>query len=218
MQANKTISVVLADFQFLTRKAIKSLIEDIPGFQVVAQINQPENLMTSLKTVNPQLLVVDIFEKDPSYIDRIIEIKNRDTIEMLVITNSQNQQYIQKLLQAGIRGIVTKNCSEEEITTALKSVSKGQRFYCNNILNQIVEKDTEEDCKPTTLTTRELEVLKLIALGYKTSKIAQNLNISIHTVNSHRKNILRKLNISSPIHLVAYALDFGLVNIEYKKK
>lgn len=214
------ISVVLADFQFLTRKSIASLIKETPGFQLMEQIDNPKGLIEKLNALKPRLLVLDIFQNDPDFFNQVLEVSRQPDMHLLVITNSQNHDMIQSLLKAGIKGMVTKNCSEGEIINALKAVSIGHRFYCNSILNALLESDQKpaEDCEPTTLSQRELQVLQLIANGNTTEKIAAKLHISIHTVNSHRKNILRKLNISSPIHLVAYAVESGLVTIDYNKK
>jgi DNA-binding NarL/FixJ family response regulator len=214
------ISVVLADFQFLTRKSIASLIEETPGFHLAGQIDKPEVLNEKLHQLKPKLLVLDIFQDDPGFLDDVIQISRHPDMHLLIITNSQHHDTIQALLKAGIKGIVTKNCSETEIINALKAVAIGHRFYCNSILNIVMASDAQaaEDCEPTSLSPRELQVLKLIAHGNTTDKIAKKLHISIHTVNSHRKNILRKLNISSPIHLVAYAVETGLVTIDYNKK
>lgn len=214
------ITVVLVDFQFLTRKAIASLIEETPGYCLVSQIKKPENLTTKINSIKPDLVVLDVYEKNSGYLEEVINLQNKGNIKLLVITNSQNPKTIQALLKSGIKGMVTKNCSEIEIINALKAVSIGQRFYCNTILNSVLESNQQEveNCEPTTLSPRELQVLKLIANGNITAKIAEKLHISIHTVSAHRKNILRKLNITSPIHLVAYAVESGLVSVDHKKR
>lgn len=214
------ITVVLVDFQFLTRKAIASLIEETPGYCLVSQIKKPENLTTKINSIKPDLVVLDVYEKNSGYLEEVINLQNKGNIKLLVITNSQNPKTIQALLKSGIKGMVTKNCNEIEIINALKAVSIGQRFYCNTILNSVLESNQQEvvNCEPTTLSPRELQVLKLIANGNITAKIAEKLHISIHTVNAHRKNILRKLNITSPIHLVAYAVESGLVSVDHKKR
>ncbi len=92
-------------------------------------------------------------------------------------------------------------------------IAQGNRFYCNKVLELLthVEGNDPDDCIPTNLSAREVEILKLIATGYSTARISESLHISIHTVNSHRKNILKKLKLSSPTQLVAYAHEIGLV-------
>lgn len=205
-------SVLLADFQFLTRQGTTALIEGLPDFHVEHQVNDSADLENAVIENDPDLVVVDISDKDPKLIDLLEKIKGRTKSDFLVISNSQNRESMQRLLGMGIKGIVTKNCSEEEIVNALKSVEKGNRFFCNTILDLVVSaQNEEENCEPANLSSREYEVLKLITKGVKTNQIAEELHVSVHTINSHRKNILKKLNLSSPAQLIVYALESGLV-------
>ncbi len=219
-ERTSSAAVLLADFQFLTSMAMKDLIDRLPGFQIVGQFTSRKELLQGIAAVEYDLLVLDIFGEDTESLDQITKISQQSGRHMLIITNTQDRATVQALLKAGIKGIVTKSCSEEEITNALKAVSVGHRFYCNSILNLVMESGQlpQEASEPSMLSARELQVLKLIAQGNTTRKVADSLNISIHTVNSHRKNILRKLHISSPIHLIAYAVENGLVTIDYDKK
>lgn len=206
-----TNSVLLADFQFLTRQGISQLINSLPDFNVIETVSEPSKLESTIRSSKTDLVVIDISDKDPSMISLLEKIKGSTSSEFLIISNSQSKESIQRLLGMGIKGIVTKNCSEEEIINALRAVLKKHRFFCNNILELVVDNHEAEDCEPTTLSPREYEVLKLITKGYKTNQIAEELHVSVHTINSHRKNILRKLNIKSPAELIVYALESGIV-------
>lgn len=205
-------SVLLADFQYLTRQGIASLVKAMPGFELVKTIDSPEKLLPVVSEVNPDLIVIDISDKDKELIPQIRLLKESQSCHFLVISNSQTKDSIQQLLSMGIKGILTKNCSEEEIISGLRAVSQGNRFFCNNILDLVVETPQEkDDCAPTNLSPREYEVLELITKGMTTAQIAEHLHLSVHTINSHRKNTLKKLNLSSPTELVVYALETGLV-------
>ena len=205
-------SVVLADFQYLTRQGITALIKAMPGFDLVKTIDSAEKLVDSTVEANPDLIVIDISDKDRELIPKLQEMKNALTSSFLVISNSQTRDSIQRMLSMGIKGILTKNCSEEEIINGLRAVSQGNRFFCNNILDLVVEKPEEnDDCEPTSLSPREFEVLELITKSMTTAQIADELHLSVHTINSHRKNILKKLNLKSPAELIIYALETGLV-------
>lgn len=204
--------VLLADFQYLTRQGITSLIKAMPGFELVKMIDSPDQLINVATLLQPNLIVIDISDKDREMIPKLKELKESTSCSFLVISNSQTKDSIQQLLSMGIKGILTKNCSEEEIINGLRAVAQGNRFFCNNILELVVENPEKvEDCEPTNLTPREYEVLELITRGKTTAQIAQNLHLSIHTINSHRKNILRKLNMNSPAELIVYALESGIV-------
>lgn len=207
-------NVLLADFQFLTRKGMSALISSIPGFETSLEIDDPSVLKMGVEDTAPDLVVIDLDGKENELVPQIEEIKRgKQDTAFLVISNAQSRESIQRLLNAGIKGILTKNCSEEEITNGLIAVSKGNRFFCNTVLEMVIQGESdEEDCEPTTLSGREFEVLELITKGYTTAIIAETLSLSIHTINSHRKNILKKLGLSSPTELVVYALESGLVN------
>ena len=184
----------------------------MPGFELVKMIDSPNSLIESVESVNPKLVVIDISDKDRELIPKLRELKQRMDCSFLVISNSQTRDSIQQLLAMGIKGILTKNCSEDEIINGLRAVSQGNRFFCNNILDLVVESpNKEEDCEPTNLSPREFEVLELITKGKTTAQIAEELHLSVHTINSHRKNILKKLNLNSPAELIVYALESGIV-------
>jgi two-component system invasion response regulator UvrY len=103
---------------------------------------------------------------------------------------------------------------------AIQSTAKGEKFFCHKILDIILEKHfapAPRGLDPTVLTIRETEILKLLAAGYSTQKIADQLHVSPHTIHTHRKSIIRKLNIKSPTEFVIYAMDFGLINPSFKE-
>lgn len=204
--------VLLADFQYLTRKGISNLIKAIPGLDLVAELEDAVELESAVLKATPELAIVDLYGHEESLLAQIERTKASTNTSFLVISNSQNRDSIQRLLSAGVKGILTKNCSEEEITNGLIAVSKGSRFFCNTILEMVVQGESDElDCEPSNLTKREYEVLELIAKGKSTAQIADSLCLSIHTINSHRKNILKKMNLNSPAELIVHALETGLV-------
>ena len=189
-----------------------SLIKAMPGFDLIKMVDSSDQLVETVTTSQPKLVVIDISDKDRELIPKLKKLKETTTSSFLVISNSQTRDSIQQLLGMGIKGILTKNCSEEEIINGLRAVAQGNRFFCNNILELVVDNpDKEDNCEPTNLTPREYEVLELITRGKTTAQIAEELHLSIHTINSHRKNILRKLNMNSPAELIVYAFESGIV-------
>lgn len=208
------VSVLLADFQFLTREGMRILINNISGLEIVGELKDRSNLPEQVGAHAPDLLVLDFprgVNKD--LLDNIEEVITNKSTNILIITNNQRKDVIQQLLRIGVKGAITKNCSEEEIITALKSVSKGNRFFCNTILDLVIDDPAKKNdsCDPTVLSPREYEVLELVAQGLSTNHIADQLFVSVHTINSHRKNILKKLNLKSPTEMIVYALESGLV-------
>lgn len=208
------IKILLSDFQYLTREGLIHMMERQEDFQLVGVNEGPEGLIESILQNQPDLLLLDYQSQDPILLSILKQVMAGNATNILVITNDDNKDHIQKLLDLGVKGIVTKKCSKPEIINAIYSASKGNRFFCNRILDILMETKAEDDaenCEPTDLSPREFEVLQLITKGKKTQDIAEKLHVSVHTINSHRKNILKKLNLKSPAELIVYAMESGIV-------
>ncbi len=121
------------------------------------------------------------------------------------------KENVLKIINSGALGWLTKECEKNEILAALESMARGERFICNKILDVILEKKHGETNAENDLTDREVEIIKLIAERYSNQEIAEKLFISIHTVYTHRKNIMKKLQLKSPVELILYAIDKGII-------
>ncbi|WP_258105595.1 response regulator transcription factor [Marinoscillum sp. MHG1-6] len=209
----RKVSVVLSDFQFLTREGLIHMVENNSDFSLAGVNEGPEGLLEMILDKHPDVLLLDYQSQDPILLTLLKQILQSHATNVLIITNDTQKASIQNLLKLGVKGIVTKGCSKLEIVNAIHSVSKGSRFFCNKVLDLVMtpEEPRVEDCLPTELSPRENEVLQLITKGFKTSDIADHLNVSVHTINSHRKNILKKLNLKSPTELIVFAMESGLV-------
>lgn len=210
------IKVLIADFQYLTREGLVHMIERNDDFDLTGVVESPDDLLRTVLEEHPDVVVVDSQSQDPVLLSLLKEIISSNATNILIITNDDKRNHIKSLLDLGIKGIVTKSCSKLEIVNAIHSISKNNRFYCNRILDLVMGQNNETDevdCEPTDLSPREFEVLQLITKGYKTVEIADELHVSVHTINSHRKNILRKLNLKSPAELIVYAMETGMVRV-----
>lgn len=163
----------------------------------------------------PTLLIVDY--NLPGYIS-INDLKKASTASketnILIISADNNTATILEVLQVGIKGYLTKECSRDEVMHAIHSTAKGEKFFCHKILDVIMEKtfSSGPEAKDlSVLTPRETEILGYLARGYSTQKIADELHLSPHTVHTHRKSIIRKLGIKSPTEFVIYAIDLGII-------
>ena len=210
----KKIKVLISDFQFLTREGLIHMVNEKEQFELSGVVEGADEVMKSVLQEHPDVLLMDYEGDDPVLKSLLTQVVQSKATNVLVITNEDKPEHIKPLLDMGIKGIVTKQCSQSEILNAIESVSKNTRFYCNRILDVLIENEQEAkevDCEPTDLSPREFEVLQLITKGHKTVQIADELNVSVHTINSHRKNILKKLNLKSPTELIVYAMETGLV-------
>ncbi len=207
------VSIVVADSAFLAREGFKTVIGKTKEYSQVGEIASRAELEEKLKSIKPDILVID---PDPG---DILEIEELDKIQQvspktktLVISGYCSKDNVLKILKKGVFGYLTRECGKKEILHALDSVVKGEKFICNKIVDVILKKELDENNDfDTPLTEREIEIIKLITEKYSNQEIAEKLFISINTVYTHRKNIMKKLQLKSPVELILYAIDSGII-------
>lgn len=209
------IKILLADSQVLTAAGLINILSEKADLLISGEVTTSSHLEELMNRHLPDLLIVDY--NIPGYISPGVLPSLRidfPQTNVLVISSDNDKASILRVLQSGVLGYLTKECSREEILMAVYAVARGEKFFCHKILNIIMEKHFNPapvEVLPGILTVRETEILKLLASGYSTQKVADELYLSPHTVHTHRKSIIKKLNIKSPTEFVIYALDFGLI-------
>jgi DNA-binding NarL/FixJ family response regulator len=181
----------------------------------VREARTNEELLSKLKVPLPDLLIIDYASLKECTPDDLIALRQQfDTLQLMVITSHRDKKTIIRILESGIHGFLFKDCTEQEFVRCVEAMLRGERFFCNDVFDILMETRLArpESQWPSHLTTREVDIIKLIVKGYSTSLIAGELNLSPHTISTHRKNIIRKLKIKSPVELVAQAYDLGLVS------
>jgi DNA-binding NarL/FixJ family response regulator len=212
------VDVLLADNQPLTAAGLIHFLGGLDDVRIVDQVAEKDQLEPMLKKYQPQLLIADY--NIPGYLTKedLRTVKNIfPATHILVVSSDGIKASILDALQIGVKGYLTKDSSREEIMMAVQSTARGEKFYCHKVLDIIMEKHFNpepEVSDPAILTARETEILKLIASGKSTQQVADELHLSPHTVHTHRKSIIKKLNIKSPTEFVIYAMDFGLIKIK----
>lgn len=215
---NVVKNIVIADTQFLIVTALKSLL-DSNERTIAVVVNSLNELYKVLEKDPCQLIITDHLFFDFAYSDGFLEIKRKfPKISILILTNSISKPEFTELTKIGIRNIIYKTADLDEILTAIDCAIKGKKYYSEEILDMIIEmgeiKSNHEE--PSHLTSSEIEIVKLIASGFTTKEIATKKHISFHTVNTHRKNIFRKMGVSNASELIIYAIKAGWIdNIEY---
>ena len=203
-------SLAIFDPQFITRQGIQKLSEKAQLFSEIHVINEEGELVDGLKKYEPNFLVLDYITSDQVSADTFKTIRKEfPELKTLIISDDNDKARIQAIIQSGIRGFLTKSCSEKEIYEAIDTISDGGKFFCKKVVDIIT---TGEDYTYSELSIREMEIVKLVAKGQSSNEIAKNLVISVHTVNSHRKNILKKLGLKSPTELIIYAAEQGWIS------
>lgn len=210
------VKVILADSQYLIRVGLRHLLEQNDRIEVMGECNNAKEMMSQVSQLNPDLVILDYKDSGHFNVEDIRELKDLSPeTRIMVISSDNDKENIHKVLEYGVLSYLTKECDEDEITSAVLAASKNQKFFCNKILDILLEKHLpkeQENCQPTELTMRELEVVKLIVDGISTPEIADKLNLSPHTVSTHRKNLMKKLKINSTTELVRYAISTGIVD------
>jgi len=213
--------IVLADAQYLIRFAIRQLLARHDKFDVIGEADHEDQLVEMARREEPDLIIFDYNQPDDfglTTIDRLR--KNAPQSRLMVISGDDHKESMFQALESGVQSFLTKNCDEEEIIDAINASIKGEKFYCTQVIDFLLEKsfakesDTDDDNTSTPLTEREVQIVQLIAKGFIAKEISSLLNLSVHTIYTHRKNIMRKLELSSFSELVLYAVKTGLVNSE----
>jgi two-component system response regulator NreC len=207
---NSTIRIVVADNNFLSRKGLACLLGSAEGFDCVAEATNHEELLAKLSTFSPDVLVID-YSCDSFAPDVIAQVLKRfPDVHILAITGRQPRVIIGRALQAGVRSHLLRECDEEELFEALAKTAKGERFVCGQLLDTLTNDSSDSavpvSCEGLNITDRELEIIALIAEGYSNKQIADRLCLSTHTVTTHRKNIMNKLQVNNTAGLVMFAV------------
>jgi two-component system response regulator NreC len=204
--------VVIADDHAVVRSGLKMVLDAEEGIAVVAEAGDVEAALRAVRAYHPDVLVLDLnMPGEPSLqaIPRFLEQAPETAI--VVLTMQRDPGFAREALRSGARGYVLKEAADAELVQAVRMATEG-RTYLNPELGARMAAEPPPSGPPDDLTERELEVLRLIALGHTNSEIAAQLYLSVRTVESHRAHIQQKVRRSSRAELVRYALDHGLID------
>jgi DNA-binding NarL/FixJ family response regulator len=209
------IDVLIADSQYLVREGLKAILADEPDVRIVGEVERAEQLPEAMDRWQPDLVILDHdapeFFRDED-LDMFADLNRRSNI--LIISQEHDQRRIKRVLEQGVNAFLTKYCDRSEIISAIRASVHNEKYFCSKVLDILIDNvrvDNMESCTPSSLTAREVEIVRLIAQGSKTREVAEMLHLSPHTVNTHRKNIFKKLGIRSGPELVLYAVNTGIV-------
>jgi len=211
------IKVAIADDHQMFIDGIKSLIKGNKTIQVTAEANNGEALLQQIANTSVNVILMDVNMPVMDGIETTKKVKEMfPDIKVIMLTMFGTRDYIEKLLRAGANGYILKNTGKEELTTAIEKVMQGESYFSKEVTERIMEglqgKKTGTNPMMVELTEREKDVLRLIAQELTSHEIADKLFISFHTVETHRKNLISKLQVKNIAGLVKYAVQNGLAN------
>jgi DNA-binding NarL/FixJ family response regulator len=212
----KTINLLLADDHTIIRDGIKLMLKKNPEFNIVAEANNGEEVISYLlaKPNTVDVVLMDINMPEMNGIEAAHYItKNIEGLNILALTMHAEETYITSMLKAGALGYILKESGTSELMSAIKSVASGQKYYSNEVSVTMINALMNED-KPrkSVLSKRESEVLGHIAMGTTNKQVGEILFISGRTVETHRRNILDKLDLKNTAELIRYAIENKVVN------
>jgi two-component system, NarL family, response regulator NreC len=208
-----TVTIVLADDHKVVRSGLRMLLESDDRWRVLDEAGSVSETVEVVRESRPQVLVLDLNMGGESSLDVIPQLRTEmpDT-QIVVLTMQNDSAFARAALRAGAVGYVLKDAADAELMNAVELAAEGRTYLNPELGARLAAEPKDDEGRPGNLSPRELEVLKLIALGYTNGEIASTLFLSVRTVESHRAHIQQKVSLSTRAELVAFARDHGLMH------
>lgn len=212
------IRVLIVDDHTLFRESLRSLLQSGNNIEVVGDAGDGLEAITEAAQLRPDVVLMDIAMPNINGLQATRRIKRGNpSIKVLALTMYETDQHIREMLRAGASGYIPKRAPAKELISAIQAVYQGDAFLCPSTAKKVIDgyleqiKIESKESKREHLTARELEILCLIAEGKTNKEVAELLSVSLHTVQTHRLNLMKKLGVHNRTELVRYAIREGLI-------
>lgn len=207
------IKLIIADNSSIFCEGLRTVLGEEDHIKLVACTKDLKELEKLTTLHQPDVVLLD-YSVEYFGEHGVKEFKQKHKgVKLIAITGKQDREKILHALQSGLSSYLLKDCSIDEIIEAVHETANGKQFFCGNVFDLIKKtEEEEEDCSGVALSKREIEVIQLIAEGFTNKEIAEQLYLSNHTVNTHRKNIMHKLGIRNTAGIVIYAVKEKIIN------
>ncbi|MBI4776698.1 MAG: response regulator transcription factor [Deltaproteobacteria bacterium] len=207
--------IVIADDHTIVREGIRSLLEAREDFIVVGEASTGREAIREVEELHPDIVIMDVSMPDLNGLEATRQIKKRfPDCKILVLTMYEDKESIRQMLQCGASGYVVKKSAVSQLFDAIEAVLKGEAFFSPSISKIVLEDYIKElDTSDRILSSREIEVLQLVAEGRTNKEIADLLHLSVKTVEGHKDNIKKKLNIRDTAGIVKYAIREKIIRL-----
>jgi len=215
------VKILLADDHKIVRDGLRSLIEKQPNMQVIGEACDGRTTVSFVKELMPNVVIIDIGMPDLNGIEATRQITQENpNVKVIALSMHSDRRFVLRMLEAGASGYLLKDSAFDELSLAINTVVGGKIYLSPAIAGIVVEDFVRHSPSNATgpvaidLTPREREVLQLLAEGKSTKQIASHLNVSVKTVETHRRQVMEKLDIHSVAELTKYAVREGLTSLE----
>ena len=209
--ADRAIRIVLADDHAVVRSGLRLLLDSEAGFEVVAEAGEVQSARRYVRGHRPAVLVLDLNMPGGSSLEAIPAIRAESpSTQIVVLTMQEEPAFARRALGAGALGYVLKESADDELVHAVRAAAAGETYLTPRLGARLASEPPSG--RPDDLSEREVEVLRLIALGHTNAAIAEQLFLSVRTVETHRAHVQQKLNVASRAELVRYAMERGLLS------
>lgn len=212
----KKIKIIIADDHTMFLQGIVSLLETEENISIVGKATNGIEVFQIIENSIPDIILLDISmpQMDGIEVTKIIKQKF-PSVKILIVSTHSNVQMIAKLIRMGVDGYLLKNAEKQELLLAIETIQNGTTYFCKEVEEKNDDNNSKiknETLQITELSGREKEILALIAQEFTGSEIAEKTFISLNTVNTHRRNLISKLNVKNTAGLVKYAIEYGLLD------
>lgn len=214
------VNILLVDDHDIVRDGIQSLLDDEIGFHIAAEAQNGIEALEACEKYDIQFVIMDINMPEMNGIEATEKILEKyPDIKILALTMMDEDEHIRKMIEAGASGYILKSSDREELTDAITTILDGRHYFSKDTTHRVMmdlvkSGDKKDDTDPAQITDREREVLELIVNEYTNQQIADELHISVRTVDAHRRNLLQKTGAKNTAGLVTYAIRHDLVELE----
>lgn len=214
LKKKKPIKIILADTDFAIGKRLRTLVSENKQFEYVAEAKDDKDLTSALAKYEADVLIVDHCCEECFSLEAVRNIKeDNPALNILMIYHKKTAEEINKMINTGIKNYLLKDCEEGEIIDAIKACAKGEKYFCRQTIEVLLEKriSGKDHFLTGRISKRETDIIKQLVTGKKPKEIAGIMNLSYHTVVKHKRNIYTKLGITNRIELIQFAAKSGLI-------
>lgn len=216
----KTLRILIADDHDLLRRGVRVLLQSHPGWEVCAEASTGRDAVSKVEQLRPDIAILDISMPDLNGLEAARRIRKASpNTEVLILSVHYTDQLIRDILEAGIRGYIVKSDSDRDLIIAVETLAKHKPFFTPRATEVILSdfntgglRTELPESLPNRLTSRETEIVQLLAEGKSSKEVAASLNISVKTAETHRANIMRKLQLHTVSELVRYAVRNQIID------